>query len=124
MGAWGRRGGGGAEEDDGEEGAGGARRFWACQMLHDALQQAARAAAAAGGGRGRKGSGSAGGGAGDVAPEEVSALLVAHRAMLDARGGGLLAGVCAQGEAARRGPCCGGRELAAPLMACLPCPNS
>ena len=87
MGSWGRLGPGG--EDEGEEdggGVAGARRFWACQMLHDALQQAARTA----GGR-------SGGGAGDVPADEAVALLVAHRAMLNARGGGLLADLCSQG---------------------------
>lgn len=67
-------------ESTGASITGSARRFIACHMLHDALLAAAKR------GAGDRPKGSAGSVA-DVGPEEVAALLVEHRAALDARGG-------------------------------------
>lgn len=80
CGAGGRRGQPDAVDSTGASITGSARRFIACHMLHDALLAAAKR------GAGACGKGSAGSVA-DVGPEEVAALLVEHRAALEARGG-------------------------------------
>ncbi|KAI8475824.1 MAG: hypothetical protein J3K34DRAFT_517001 [Monoraphidium minutum] len=90
MGAWGPPAAAAPADDDADGGgggtAGGARRYLACQMLQDALLAAARAKVPAAGRRG---------GGGELSGDEVASLLVAHRSMLEARGGGLLAEICA-----------------------------